>query len=84
MYIQPKRVARLLIALVWLILLLTACSIPAVGGASSDPATPTPRPGTMLWYYQGSSSVFTAAWSPNGHLLAVGETDGAVHRLRRQ
>ncbi|HKF35915.1 MAG TPA: hypothetical protein VKB35_03365 [Ktedonobacteraceae bacterium] len=48
MHIPPKRVAGLLIALAWLVLLGTACSIPVAGGASSDPA-PALQPGAMLW-----------------------------------
>ena len=81
MFIQPRRVAQLLFALAWLTLLVTACSIPVAGGTGADPATPTLQPGTLLWNYQGTSNVFTAAWSPNGHLLAIGEADGSVQVL---
>src|SRR5215469_16723373 len=70
MPIPPKSLARSLLALSWLLFFLAACSF-------SDPATAL-RPGTLLWGYQGAASVFTAAWSPNGHSLALGEADGTV------
>jgi WD40 repeat protein len=77
MHIPPKCFVRLLIALALLILLLTACSVPDAG-TDSDPAATALRPGTTLWSYQGISNVFTAAWSPDGHFLAIGEADGTV------
>ncbi len=65
------------LALGWLIVLLAACSIadPAVGSAHP---TIVHALGSTLWTYQGSSSVFTAAWSPDGKHLALGEADGTV------
>src|SRR5260370_13440479 len=78
MHIPPKRVAQLLTALAWLILLVTACSVPVAEGGGSDPAATALRPGTTLWSYQDISNVFTAAWSPDGHFLAVGGADGTV------
>lgn len=46
----------------WLILLLAACSAPPASAL---------RLGTTWWTYQGASSVFTAAWSPDGKSLAL-------------
>ena len=53
----------------WLVLLLAACSAPPASAL---------RLGSTLWTYQGASSVFTAAWTPDGKYLALGEADGTV------
>jgi len=66
----------LALALGWLIVALAACSAidsPAVAA----PAVALPL-GTTLWIYRGAASVFTAAWSPDGTRLALGEADGTV------
>ena len=74
--LHAHRFGRVL-ALGWLIVLLAACSMadPAVGSAHPIKALPL---GTTLWTYRGVSSVFTAAWSPDGKRLALGEADGTV------
>lgn len=66
-----------LIAVGAFILLLAACA-PHSTAASFDSAAATLRPGTLLWGYQGVFSAFTAAWSPDGRALAIGEADGTV------
>src|SRR5215470_10648675 len=63
------RSAAWLFAFGWLVLFLAACSAPPASAL---------RLGTTLWTYQGASSVFTAAWSPGGNSLALGEADGTV------
>ena len=63
------RIAAWLFACGWLVLLLVACSAPPASAL---------RLGSTLWTYQGASSVFTAAWSPDGKYLALGEADGTV------
>src|SRR5215469_8075598 len=59
------------------LLFLAACA-PHSTAASFDAAPAALRPGTLLWGYQGAFSAFTAAWSPDGHVLAIGEADGTV------
>ena len=63
------RTAAWLFACGWLVLLLVACSAPPASAL---------RLGSTLWTYQGASGVFTAAWSPGGKYLALGEEDGTV------
>jgi len=60
-----------------LILLLTACS---TLNTVVDPAPSASvlKPGTTVWNYQGASNILTAAWSPDGHFLAIGEAGGTV------
>src|SRR6266568_2292358 len=74
--LHTRRFGRIL-ALSWLIVLLAACSVadPAVGSARAATTLPL---GTTFWTYRGVSSVFTAAWSPDGKHLALGEADGTV------
>src|SRR5260221_212144 len=74
--LHAHRFGRVL-ALGWLIVLLAACSVadPAVGSAHAVTALPL---GSTFWTYRGVSSVFTAAWSPDGKRLALGEADGTV------
>ena len=31
-----------------------------------------------MWSYQGTSSAFTDAWSPDGRFIAIGDADGTV------
>lgn len=65
MSLATKRLVRLLIVLARLALGVRACSIGS--GTGSDTV---PSPGTKLWDYQGTSNVFTAAWSPDGTWLS--------------
>src|SRR6266852_8804115 len=65
------------LALSCLIMLLAACSVADFAADSAHTATAQPL-GTTFWTYRSVSSVFTAAWSPDGKRLALGEADGTV------
>src|SRR5437588_2818430 len=71
------RTGAWLLVVASLILLFTACS---TLNAGVDPVPPAAvfQPGTTVWNYQGASNIFTAAWSPNGRYVAIGEADGTV------
>src|SRR6266849_3756643 len=65
------------LALSCLIMLLAACSVADFAADSAHTATAQPL-GTTFWTYRSVSSVFTAAWSPDGKRLALGEADSTV------
>src|SRR5690242_3052465 len=69
MYTLCIRTATRLFAFCWLILLFTACS---AGSATSIPM------GTMLFASHSTVNVFTAAWSPDGTHLVLGNADGSM------
>src|SRR5260370_2000534 len=73
--LHAHRFGRVL-ALGCLVVFLAAC-VAIVSPAVAAPAVALPL-GTTLWTYRGVSTVFTAAWSPDGTRLALGEADGTV------
>ncbi len=63
------------ISLICCLFLFCTAARPGTGSASSSTTHPL---GTTFWIYRDVTSVFTAAWSPDGKYLALGDGAGTV------